>query len=389
MTLEQIKGVINTYLASAKQGGNWSATFSTISGLLDKIAKTVVIDSNFVDKLSAFNGEKLEFGRTIEETFENLAPVKAYADLDGGSDADKALKYYKPDYLKPYYSYDLGNRIIPVSIKMNEYEKSVRNADEFASLTNLVLKRMYDSKMLFDFNAKKALLANFVDTAINEMTSASKLASEDNAPLQYHASSKTTAASKALVLGDRYFIGTNMAGATAVAICVKSASSASKTWNERIADGNLVELNLTKTVNLPIDTITSEAFLKAVKADVELAGFAQEGVSLNGNTVAAQDLVLVLKAGVMPTIEVEALAGAFNRGDLAIPAKVIVVDNIPSTDPTVFAVLTDSRSIRLHPTYQAVREQENGANDHKNFFYHIDYTAFYSRNTFLKVYKSA
>ena len=44
--------------------------------------------------------------------------------------------------------------------------------------------------------------------------------------------------------------------------------------------------------------------------------------------------------------------------------------------------------MRLHPTYNATRENPNGDGDFLNVFKHTENTAYISRNTFLKVYKN-
>ena len=150
-----------------------------------------------------------------------------------------------------------------------------------------------------------------------------------------------------------------------------------------------VTAGLVETIAQPIDTLTSEAFIKQVKTDVETASFAHEG-GLNGSLIgAAPSLILYVKKGVMPVVEVEALAGAFNAEKLAIPATVKVVDDFGTmTNSSVYAVLVDPRGIKLHRDYHAIRQSENADGDFINYVDHSEHTGFISKNTFIKVYKA-
>lgn len=151
-----------------------------------------------------------------------------------------------------------------------------------------------------------------------------------------------------------------------------------------------VEAGREVELNVPADTATSEAFIKQVKADVEDASFASEGNSLGGAVIgAAPSLVLYVKKGVMPVVEVDALAGAFNQDRLAIPAEVKVVDDFGNADDSVFAFLVDPRGIKLHNSYRAIRSKENADGDFVNFVAHEENTGFISKHVYMRVYKTA
>lgn len=150
-----------------------------------------------------------------------------------------------------------------------------------------------------------------------------------------------------------------------------------------------VTAKLVTTIAKPVDTATSEAFIKQIKQDVESASFPNEG-GLNGSLIgAASELVLYVKKGVMPIVEVDALAGAFNEGRLAIPAKIKVVDDFGTmTNTSVYAILVDPRGIKLHRDYHAIRQSENADGDYINYVDHSEHTGFISKNTFIRVYKA-
>lgn len=151
-----------------------------------------------------------------------------------------------------------------------------------------------------------------------------------------------------------------------------------------------VTAKLVTTIAQPTNTATAEAFIKQVKQDVETASFPNEG-GLNASLIgAAPELVLYVKKGVMPIVEVDALAGAFNEGRLAIPAKIKVVDDFGTmTNTGVYAILVDPRGIKLHRDYHAIRQSENADGDFINYVDHSEHTGFISKNTFIRVYKAA
>ena len=161
-------------------------------------------------------------------------------------------------------------------------------------------------------------------------------------------------------------------------------------FNDAVNDGAIINLKFVTTIAQPTDTASGEAFIKQLKSDVEIASDESEGYSLNGNTIGAVDdsLYLIVKQGVMPSLEVDTQAGAFHADKVALPAKHIVVKDFGDNDTGVFAMLVDVRGLKLHPGYRAVRDFENGYNDFISYFLHNEFTAFISRNTFVKIYKS-
>jgi len=161
--------------------------------------------------------------------------------------------------------------------------------------------------------------------------------------------------------------------------------------------GNAIDKAVTAgavaTLAVPTDTSTGEAAIKQIKKDIESAQFAHMGDCLAGSNCligASPELVLYVKKGVMPSLEVDTFAGAFNREDLAIPCRIKVVDDFGSlTNSTVWALLVDPRGIKLHNGYNAVRSKENGQGDFINFYRHFEETGFISKYVFIKAYKPA
>lgn len=220
------------------------------------------------------------------------------------------------------YSYTLGRKKFKTTVKYDDLERACNSEAEFTNRTTKILARLGDSENTWKFALKKQLLGNIFTKA------------------------------KAL----------------------KSTNSA--LYN-----------SLVQSVALPVDTATGEAALKQIKVDVEAAGFASEQHSLNGQLIgAAPSLVLVIKKGVNPSLDVDTFAGAFHDERLAVPAKVIVVDDFGSIDDKVWGRLIDPRGVKLHTDYRAVRNHENADGDFRNYVLHDEFTGFLSKNTFVKIY---
>lgn len=143
---------------------------------------------------------------------------------------------------------------------------------------------------------------------------------------------------------------------------------------------------------IPTDTATGEAFIEQLKKDVEEASYANNKSLAGANCTigGAPSMVVYLKKGIIPALEVFTYAGAFNRQDLAMPCKFKVVDDFGTqAKPGVYAVVTDERSLRVHNGYNAIRSSENADGDFVNFVRHFELTAFYSKYTYGKVYATA
>ena len=140
----------------------------------------------------------------------------------------------------------------------------------------------------------------------------------------------------------------------------------------------------------PTDTASGEAFIKAVKACVEVASDMNNGNLAQHTAAAAPSLTLYIMQGVMPSIEVDTMAGAFNEAKLAIPATVkTVLDFGTASDSGVYAILVDSRAIKLHDDILTVTSDYEGRMDQDNFYRHQKQTGFISKYGYIHVFKNA
>ena len=372
LSLAELQSAVASVVTKAKiSNASFVETRDNIVGLLDKIGKIFTLDTDYqIDKLNEFDGEYLSFGKTIEEWQEDLILPASY-----DSDGTNALAPNDPTYRPVDYSYTLGRKLIKTTIRNNNIERAVHFVEQFVLIVAMQYKRIEDSMASYRYQVKREMIAKYIELC--------KEAQGD--------STTTFAISTAYSVGAYVRKASSGDGAKVFAVVVKAiANTNTDAWDAAVAAGKLIVFDLFETLSLPTDTSTGEAFIKAVKKAIEKAGDYSEGHSLNGNTLGAtRGLKLIVKQGVIPELEVDTYAGAFNKNDLAVPADIIVVKDFGSTNSKYFAVLMDSRGMRLHNTYNATREQVNAEGDFLNVVRHTEDTAHVSRNTFVRVFQTA
>lgn len=367
LSLPELRALVQSIVTTAKiSNSTFVETRDNVVGLIDKIGKIMTIDTVFnIDKLNKFDGEYLSYGKTVEEWQQDLTLPQNY-DPTGAN----ALAPHDGTYRPVFYSYTVGRKVIPVTLRNNNIERAVHNEVEYIDVVTMQTKRGQDSKAQYRYQVKKEMLAKLIALCEGEM---------DPANATWFAAATAVSTVNTLLKN----------ASNAVGILVKPyPANGAADWAGAIAAGYIVPLDLVTEIAKPVDTSTGEAFVKQVKADLEAASDVSEGHSLNGNTLGAvEGLTLIVRQGVIPALEVDTYAGAFNRSDLAMPAEIVVVNDMGSASEDDFAVLMDNRGMRLFPTYDAVRNNTNGAGDFENIYYHMEDTAHISRNTFVKIYK--
>lgn len=133
----------------------------------------------------------------------------------------------------------------------------------------------------------------------------------------------------------------------------------------------------------PVDTVSGEAFIKAVKDIAEDASFARD-ITVGEKTItlgAAEGLTLYLNKGIMSSLEVDTLAGAFNKEDLAMPVTIKVVDFGATGMGTnqAYGLIVDNRAIKLFPNRNTVGEDVNAYHDFVTVSRHVIDTPFVSK----------
>ena len=369
LSLAELQQVIATYVNSTKIASveGFNATKNNIVGLIDKIGKIVSLDTTFYDKLEELDGERLPFGKTIEEYFLDLIMPVDYSLEDT---ENKALRFYSITHRPVSYSYSLGRKYIPVSIPNDDIERAINNEEQYNNIVSTMTKRISDSRAVYKYGLKREVLGDLASKVKQAYTPEDAISNMEG---------------EILVEGKTY---EDDNGDMYIAVKTERVAEGGAIASELVENGFLVKLDMLREVEMPTDTTTGEAFVKAVKKDIEIAQDISEGHSLNGNTIGAEmGLRLYVKQGVIPELEVDTYAGAFNRKDLAMPAEIKVIKDFGKKAPEgLFAMLVDYRGVKLHTDYEATRENFNGQGDFVNLFAHSEYTAFVSRNTFVTIF---
>ena len=374
LSIAQLKSVVSAYVASNKISvESFTETRDNTVALLDTLGKIFTNWQNYGDKLGLFDGEDLSFGKTIEEWAQDLILPENF-DASGSSTLAPHVSTYRP----VSFSYTLGKKTIPQTIRNNDIERAVHNIAQYEDIIAGKTKALYDSETMFRYALKRQALGVLMERCDDAM---------DSSNADVTIATAGTTISTALDVNDLLYI----TGESKMYVAVKPIAIADGlTGTTALAGGYIVALDLVTEIASPVDDTTGEAFIEQVLKDVEVASDFSEGHSLNGNTLGGNPeagLVLVMKQGIMPTLKVQTLAGAFHREELAIPAEIVVVPDFGDADSDLYAMLVDRRIMRLHNTYRAVRENMNGQGDFLNYFYHSENTAHISRNCFVKVYK--
>ena len=191
-------------------------------------------------------------------------------------------------------------------------------------------------------------------------------------------------------LGQRSF--TDLVSSTLMTL-----DSSANAWNyaaKRRLLGNAakaaVAAGLVSTKAKPDNTADGEQFIKEVKKCVEIASDMNDSNLAKHTAAAAPSLTLYIKQGVIPSLEVDTMAGAFNKAELAIPAKVKTVldfGEIQGEDAGVYAILVDDRAIKLHDDILMVTSDYDGRMNQDNFYRHQKQTGFISKYGYIHVFK--
>lgn len=324
MTLESLKTFATSYVAAAQQAGAWQETHNNLYKVLDKVGKMITLDGEFQDNLPELSGDDLPLGKTIEEYFIDLTMPVDFKAPDNSGTG------YAEAALKPY----LPDTEEPC------YSYSLG-------------RKVLPTTIPYDNVERGAVNA---EAAGNMIAKVSEKFADSGSLYRY--------ALKKQLIGNMI----------SKAITVDAAA------------GKLVSI-----IAKPIDTATGEAFIKEVKTIKENFEFANEGNCLSkaliGKTPEA-NLMLYIKKGVLPSLEVDTMTGAYHLDKIAIPCRVKVVDDFGSADEKVFAVMLDSRGIKLHKDYLTTKPQDNAFSDFVNLFEHSEYTGFISKFTAVHVFKA-
>lgn len=368
LTDKKLQALISALLTNEKVSDpTFTPTFANSLNLLDKIGKDVTWEQNHIDRLGELQGERLENGKTIEEYKWDLVTPQ---DVDPTT-PEKVLANWTPSARIPYFSYTIGEKIIPVSRKYNDINRAFTDMGETAKALSGIAKSSEDSATKYRYGLKKHLLGKVYDLVNASRTDSVVFA-------------KATAYAKGTYVKDA-------ATATSYGIIFNVyAANAASSYADAVAKGYIVELNsLVEVLAKPTDETSGENFIEALKKIIEISQDDSQGNSLSGNTLGVQgSLMIYVKNGIMPNLEVKTLAGAFQLDKLSIPVSIKHLPDFGDADDSVYCIIVDTRGVRLHESCNYTLDNTNGYEGWVSWFRHLEYTPYISRNTFVHIFKA-
>lgn len=319
LTISDLQTIVSAVIDDTKIAidSPFVPTYDTITGLVNKIGKQLMLDSNFEDRLPEFEGEMLAYGGTIEEYFTNLIlPV------DFDDDGATTLAPSRPTFEDIVYSYPLLKKTFKTTIDDGKMENYLLGQEEFSTLVAQITKALYDSLAVYKYGLKRQLLGNMISLV------------------------PTTGTPKT---------------------------------NVKLAK--------------PSDTASAEAFVKSVKNKFEYMTNIHDDISLGGVVARSnpEDLVLYITEGIKSILDVDLEGGTFNVGKVQIPVQVKSLENFgtPTAHANAYAVLVDTRGLRIHTKRQSATSQYNGEGEFTNFYLHYEPVGFISKYINLCVWEPA
>lgn len=291
-TLEQL---IVDELGSMSE--NFVPTYEWASTLLDKIGATVSLQSGIKDHLDMFDDITLPNGATVEEYIHDLLEVVSF---------DPESLPYGQDVIdtKKAYHYRSGDKKIELPVWYSEMKRAFQSPEGLASFTARMLQRIEDTKKAYKFEAKKkALGVKLLRDAVYEIE-------DENNPGTYLKGISTGSVSvdDYISLGKETIIASN---------------------GKRVGGDVIAAYNRNVLIPLPSNKATADAFITGIQQIVEDLQFTSRKGNPFGVAQQSQpsDLVLLIKKGTMPVLNVSSLASAFNKELLGLGVQVKVVDD--------------------------------------------------------------
>lgn len=321
LTLSQLQTIVSGVIDEDLIGVDtpFVPTYDAITGLVIKIGKQLMLDSNFEDRLPELDGETLPFGSTIEEWFTDLVLPVAY-DADGSTN----MAPKRPTFEEVVYSYALAKKQFPTTVDDAKLEQGFLGQEQFAALVASITKALYDSLAIYKYALKRQLIGEMINRV--------------------------------------------------------PAASAS---NKRVV-----------VLAQPADTATAEAFAKSVKTKVEYATHIHDDLTLTDSVVSRSDisnLTLYVLEGLQSILDIDLEAGTFNVGKVQIPVTIKSLEDFGSISgavhPNAYAVLVDTRGLRVHTVKETASKDYNGQGEFTNFYLNYQPTGFISKYTNIVVWE--
>jgi hypothetical protein len=310
-----------------EQGANFEPTYESVSTLLDKIGLTISLQSNVVDHLEMFDDVVLSNGTTVEEYINDMLVVEDY-------DPNATPFGVEPVDVKRAYHTRSKDKKITLPVLKKEIDRAFNSPEGTASFTARQIARIDDTFKNYKYEAKKIAIGQKLlrDSAVFDEDTEKWATQGVDDWKNIISDAKTTV----------HGVGEKFLANISVEIGVDED-------NEPIYS------------NAIIDKATSEEFILAIQSLVEDMQFLRVGYNTFGipQQTQKENLVLLLKSGALPIMNVRALSNVFNKELLGLGIDVKVVDDfgidtdvLADGDPLgkVYAVLADKRLVRYITT---------------------------------------
>lgn len=370
VSLDELKAAAKAYIDAGKIAlPTFEATTNNTAQLLDRIGKQYTIRGQFADHFPELDGDDLPLGKTLEEYYADLIKIDDTAD---GSD-ETTLKPIP--FMKPCYSYALGDKKIAYSVLLDDLEKAVDNPSQLSELVAQPAIVSQNSYSTYRENVKLSLLGKYGDSAVGANGGGHTV----------------FAASTHYEVGD-YLQNAVDLSRTASGVVIKDipASGGPATWALAVSGGYVTVFDLATTIAQPTDTATGENFIMSLKKYARKAGWTSSGNSLNGNAIGSGAVSIYLADDVMPNIEVQTLAGAIQADKLVVTSvNMRALPNLLGASKNIMAIMVDERGCKLHKTFDMTLSDTHAETKSQKFVRWINHTAAYSRYTFIHVWVKA
>ncbi len=310
-----------------EQGADFEPTYESVSTLLDKIGLTISLQSNVVDHLEMFDDVVLSNGTTVEEYINDMLVVEDY-------DPNATPFDSEPVDVKRAYHTRSKDKKITLPVLKAEIDRAFTSPEGTASFTARQIARIDDTFKNYKYEAKKIAIGQ-------------------------------------KLLRDHGTYDEDTEKWSTYGVCnwrdtIIDAKTTIEGVGEKFLTNIIVEFGVDKdnnpiTLHCIIDKATSEEFILAIQSLVEDMQFLRVGYNTFGipQQTQKENLVLLLKSGALPIMNVRALSNVFNKELLGLGIDVKVVDDfgidtsvLTIGDPLgkVYAILTDKRLVRYITT---------------------------------------
>ena len=314
----EVGQIIDGALGSVTE--DFTPTYESVSTLLDKIGLTISLQGDIIDHLEMFDDVRLPLGTTVEEYVHDLLTVKDY---------DRNSTPYGQDEIDTRRAYHTrsGDKKIELPVWEDEIKRAFTSNESMGSFVARMLKRITDTYNEYKFTAKKKALGE-------------KLVRDHD-----------------------------------VAVGWKGTVDEDKDYTEKVGYKSFLNIVTGEGEDKRYDIhdkASSEEFILAVQSIVEDMGFTSRKYNPFGIATQTQpkDLVLLLKKGALPIMNVRSLANVFNKELLGLGIQVKVIDDFGVTvdeenivtkiADKVYAVLTDKNLIKYMTTREVTKVDING-----------------------------